>query len=242
MKREETLALRERWEAVRARLAESIRAAGRTPDAVTLIAVSKLHAAEEMACVAALGQVDFGENYVQEACAKQEELALRPECAAMRWHFIGHLQSRKAAQVAGRFALVHTVDSRKLAETLDKHAAALGVVQPVLIQVNIGAEAQKSGVMAADLPALAEAVQTLPHLELQGLMCLPPVFDNGPLARPHFAHLRELRDGLRPLTGLPLPHLSMGMSGDFEEAVLEGATLVRVGTDIFGPRPPKAMA
>ena len=238
--------LLERYGLVLDRLNSACAAAGRPRQDVTLIAVSKLHPAGDVAAVAAAGQVDFGENYVQEALQKREDLAADAGSAALaagiRWHMIGHVQSRKAAQVAGRFALVHTVDSRKLAETLDKHAAALGVVQPVLIQVNIGAEAQKSGVMAADLPALAEAVQTLPHLELQGLMCLPPVFDNGPLARPHFAHLRELRDGLRPLTGLPLPHLSMGMSGDFEEAVLEGATLVRVGTDIFGPRPPKAMA
>lgn len=235
-------ALRRRWESVRERLAGSLRRAGRAPQDVALIAVSKLHSAGEVAAVAAMGQVDFGENYVQEACGKQEELALHPACRAMRWHFIGHLQSRKAAQVAGRFALVHTVDSRRLAEALEKRAAALRTVQPVLIQVNIGAEPQKSGVMEDGLPALAEAVCALPHLDLQGLMCLPPVFDNGPLARPHFARLRELRDALRPLTGLPLPHLSMGMSGDFEEAVLEGATLIRVGTDIFGPRPPKTLA
>lgn len=236
MNNDDTLALRERWERVRARLAESIRLAGRSSEEVTLIAVSKLHSADAMAYVAGLGQVDFGENYVQEACAKQEALALSPVYAHMHWHFIGHLQSRKAAHIVGRFALIHTVDSLNLAEKLNKHAVAMNVRQDVLIQVNIGAEAQKSGVNAADLPALAEAICALPYVRLQGLMCLPPVFDNGPLARPHFAHLRELRDSLRSVTGLPLPHLSMGMSGDFEEAVLEGSTLVRVGTDIFGPR------
>lgn len=231
--------LHERWLSVKERLDTAIATAGRKASDVTLVAVSKLHDAADIAALAALGQVDFGENYVQEACGKQQELALDPACQQVRWHFIGHVQSRKAAQVGGAFALVHTVDSAKLAQALEKHCAAANARQAVLIQVNIGAEEQKSGVMAAGLPALAEQVLACPHLDLQGLMCLPPVFDNGALARPYFAQLRALRDDLSVRLALPLPHLSMGMSGDFAEAVLEGATLVRIGTDIFGARPPK---
>ena len=234
---EDAAALRERWERLRGRLAAAVRAAGRAEGDVTLIAVSKLHPAEGIACLAACGQVDFGENYVQEACAKQAELSGNPECAAVRWHCIGHVQSRKARDVAGRFALIHSLDSLKLAAGLERHLETSGARQPVLIQVNIGGEVQKSGVAVEDLPALAEGVMALPHLELQGLMCLPPVFDDGPAARPHFARLRGLRDELELRLGCALPHLSMGMSGDFEEAVAEGATLVRIGTDIFGPRP-----
>ena len=156
---------------------------------------------------------------------------------------IGHVQSRKAAQVAGAFALVHTLDSVKLADALEKRAAALGVVQPVLCEINVGEEPQKAGIMADALPELAEHVLAhCPHLEMQGLMCLPPVFDAGEAARPYFARLYRLREDMRARTGLPLPHLSMGMSGDFAAAVAEGATLVRIGTDIFGPRPPKVPA
>lgn len=229
-------ALRRRWEAVRERLNAAVRAAGRDPAEVTLVAVSKLHPAEAIAVLAAAGQKDFGENYVQEALAKQETLAADPACADICWHCIGHVQSRKAKDVAGRFALVHTVDSLKLARELEKRQAPAGTRQAVCIQVNVGEETQKSGVSIKDLPALAEEVMGCPHLELQGLMCLPPVFDAGMAARPHFALLRELRDELRVRLGLPLPHLSMGMSGDYEAAVLEGATLVRIGTDIFGVR------
>ncbi|MDD2967259.1 MAG: YggS family pyridoxal phosphate-dependent enzyme [Desulfovibrionaceae bacterium] len=233
--------LHERWQSVKERLASAVAASGRHPSEITLVAVSKLHEAADIATLAALGQVDFGENYVQEACAKQQDLLLNPACQQVRWHFIGHVQSRKAAQVGGAFALVHTVDSAKLAQALEKQCLAVNKRQPVLIQVNIGAEEQKSGVMAAALPALAEQVLACPHLDLQGLMCLPPVFDNGALARPYFAQLRALRDDLSTRLAMPLPHLSMGMSGDFAEAVLEGATLVRIGTDIFGARPPKKL-
>lgn len=239
LSKEDAAALRARWQGVRGRLADALRAAGRAEGEVTLVAVSKLHPAEDMACLAAAGQVDFGENYVQEARAKQEELSGDPACAAIRWHCIGHVQSRKARDVAGRFALIHSLDSLKLAAGLEKHLENSDVRQPVLIQVNIGGEAQKSGVAVAELPALAEGIMLLPHLELRGLMCLPPVFDDGPAARPHFAHLRRLREDLETRLGRALPHLSMGMSGDFAEAVAEGATLVRIGTDIFGPRPPR---
>ena len=233
-------ALCARYEAVLERLDKAIAAAGRQRNEVTLVAVSKLHPAEAVAAVAAAGQVDFGENYVQEALQKRQDLAGDVGCASIRWHMIGHVQSRKAAQVAGAFALVHTLDSRKLADGMERRLVALEARQPVLFEINVGDEPQKSGIAAADLPALADYVlEHCPHLDVQGLMCLPPVFDAGDAARPYFARLRALREELRQRTGLALPHLSMGMSGDFPAAVLEGATLVRIGTDIFGPRPPR---
>lgn len=231
--------LRERWQDVCTRLQDAARASGRSAADIQLIAVSKLHPAAAIACVAACGQRDFGENYVQEALAKQDELASHPDCGQIRWHCIGHVQSRKAAQVAGRFVLVHSLDSAKLALAMEKHLAQHEQQQNVLIQVNVGNEPQKSGLAETELVPLAEQLMGMPHLHLQGLMCIPPMFDNGPAARPYFARLRELRDALRPRLGLPLPHLSMGMSGDFVEAIAEGASLVRIGTDIFGARPPK---
>ena len=238
--------LGERYEKVMERLDRAVQAAGRKREEITLIAVSKLHPAQMVAEVAALGHVDFGENYVQEALEKRETLEnMLPleRSAALRWHMIGHVQSRKAAQVAGHFDLVHTLDSERLAQALEKRCAQAGVQQRVLIEVNVGEESQKSGVDRKNLSALADYVQaSCPHLELQGLMCIPPVFDAGEAARPYFALLRTLAEKLRSEAGLSLPHLSMGMSGDFEWAVMEGATFVRVGTDIFGPRPPKKTA
>lgn len=237
--------LQERWQQVCQRLQEAARSSGRDRADICLVAVSKLHSAQAVADVAACGQQDFGENYVQEALAKQDALREHPACQAVRWHCIGHVQSRKAPQVVGRFVLVHSLDSLSLANGLNKCLAqateqdTVMHTQDVLLQVNVGNEPQKSGVDEAELPAFAEQVLALPHLRIQGLMCIPPMFDDGPAARPYFARLREVRDALRPRLGLPLPHLSMGMSGDFVEAVAEGATLVRIGTDIFGSRPPK---
>lgn len=232
-------ALAARYATVCRRLQEAVRKAGRDRDEVTLVAVSKYHPAEAVAAVAALGQRDFGENYVQEALQKQAALA----GAGLRWHCIGHVQSKKAKDVAGRFTLIHTVDTLKLAQNLHKNMCrpeddgACVTPQDVLLQVNIGDEAQKSGVSGDDVARLAEGVMGLQGLRLCGLMCLPPFFDDGEAARPFFAALRRQRDDLENRLGITLPHLSMGMSGDFEQAVEEGATIVRVGTDIFGPRP-----
>nr|GBO97271.1 hypothetical protein YggS [Nitratidesulfovibrio sp. HK-II] len=252
-------ALLDRRAAVRARVDAAARAAGRDPAGIILVAVSKYHPAASVAALVAAGQRDFGENYVQEALRKQAEVAdmtgkapsvvFSPEQGdGPRWHFIGHLQSNKAKDVVGRFALIHTVDSDALARKLDQRLAGMPAqgadgappVQDILLQVNIGDEAQKSGVDPDDLPALAEAVLALPRLRLLGLMCMPPIFDDGEASRPYFARLRELRDALAARVGLPLPHLSMGMSHDAEVAVAEGATIVRVGTDIFGRRPVRA--
>ena len=224
----------ERLRGVRERMAAAARRSGRAADAVRLVAVSKFHPAVAVAAAAACGQRVFGENYVQEALAKQDQL----RDSDLEWHSIGHVQSNKAGDVAGRFALIHALDSLKLAGALNRRMTQMRRAQDVLIQVNIGAEPQKAGVLPADLPGLAEAVAALPGLRLRGLMCLPPFFDDAEAARPFFVRLRELRDGLRSRLDLELPELSMGMSGDFEQAVEEGATLVRVGTTLFGPRPP----
>ncbi|EGB15939.1 alanine racemase domain protein [Pseudodesulfovibrio mercurii] len=227
--------LAERAAEVREALAVAAGQAGRAAEDVTLVAVSKLHPASDIRDLAETGQTEFGENYVQEALDKQNELA----GLNVNWHFIGGLQSNKAKYVAGKFALVHSVDSSKLAQALHKKAVSLDVVQDILIQVNIAGETQKSGITVESLPELAEAVLGMEGLRLVGLMTMPPFFDEPERARPVFARLRELRDGLEPRLGVSLPHLSMGMTGDFVPAVQEGATLVRIGTRIFGARPPR---
>ena len=233
--------LLQRYTHVLQRLQKACDAAGRRRSEVTLIAVSKLHSARAVACCANAGQVDFGENYVQEALIKRDILesfpCIKSDIDRIRWHMIGHVQSRKARLVVGAFCLVHTLDSRKLADAMERRARELDTLQPVLFEVNVGEEIQKSGVLPCDLPKLADYVlEHCPHLEVRGLMCLPPVFDAGDAARPHFSRLRGLRDALQQHCGLPLRELSMGMSGDFAGAVAEGATMVRIGTDIFGPR------
>lgn len=227
--------LAERTQQVKEALAEAARAAGRKTEDVSLVAVSKLHPASDIRALAETGQVDFGENYVQEALGKQEELA----DLDVRWHFIGGLQSNKAKFVAGNFALVHSVDSRKLANTLSNKALARETVQDMLLQVNIAGEEQKSGISVESLPELADAVMEMDGVRLCGLMTMPPFFDEPERARPVFARLRQLRDELEGRLGISLPHLSMGMTGDFVPAVEEGATLVRIGTRIFGARPPR---
>lgn len=228
--------LRERWLAVRDGLESAIRAAGRASDEVLLVAVSKFHPADAIRELAALGQRDFGENYMQEARAKQAELAKSPFCPDVRWHAIGALQTNKARDAAGHFVLVHSVDSLKLAEALARRMPE-GRRQDILLQVNVGEEPQKAGVSPSGLAQLAEQVENVEGVRLIGLMCLPPRCGEGEAARPWFVRMRELRDSLEPRLGRRLPHLSMGMSGDYRQAVEEGATLVRVGTDIFGPRP-----
>lgn len=219
----------------KAALADAVRSAGRTAEDVTLVAVSKLHPASDIRALAEVGHVDFGENYVQEAMDKREELA----DLDIKLHFIGGLQSNKAKFVAGNFTLVHSVDSRKLAQALHKKAESLDIVQDILIQVNIAGETQKSGITEDSLPQLAEEVMDMGGVRLVGLMTMPPFFDEPERARPVFSRLRQLRDGLEKQLGTQLPHLSMGMTGDFVPAVQEGATMVRIGTRIFGARPPR---
>ncbi|MEF2231218.1 MAG: YggS family pyridoxal phosphate-dependent enzyme, partial [Pseudodesulfovibrio sp.] len=212
--------LAERRDEVLEALALAAGRAGRSPGDITLVAVSKLHPASDIRDLAESGQVDFGESYVQEAEGKQAALADLP----VRWHFIGGLQSNKARFVAGSFSLVHSVDSSKLAQSLHKKATSLGVVQDILIQVNIAGESQKSGITVENLPRLAEEVMAAQGVRLVGLMTLPPFFDDPERARPVFARLRELKAALERRLGVALPHLSMGMTGDFVPAVEEGAT------------------
>ena len=231
MNEQEQAALCERYRLVCARLEDAARGSGRDPDEVILLAVSKFHDAAAIRVLAARGQRRFGENYVQEARTKQADLA----DLDLEWHAIGHIQTNKAKDVAGRFAMIHTVDSPRLAEALSRRLPEGAAPQPVLIQINLGGEPQKAGIAPGEAPALAEAVAAMPGLDLRGLMCLPPVTAPGE-ARPFFAALRRLRDELAARLGQALPCLSMGMSGDFAEAVAEGSTLVRIGTDIFGPR------
>ncbi len=196
------------------------------PATVTLIAVSKTHPPEAIRAAHAAGQRDFGENYAQEWRAKADALS---DLRDLVWHFIGGLQTNKVKLVAGRVGWVHTVDRPSLAQELSRRSAALGATLRVLLEVNVAGEASKAGCAPADVGRLAEQVSRLPGLELRGLMCIPPAAGD---PRPHFAALRALRDGL----GLALPDLSMGMSGDYRIAIEEGATLVRVGTAIFGAR------
>ena len=228
-----------RLDAVKARMAKACDRAGRDPDSVRLVAVSKFHPASDILALAEAGQRDFAESYVQEALAKQDQLVGQD----ILWHFVGGLQTKKARAVAGRFVLVHSLDTEKLAVELARRSADQGLLQSVLIEVNLGEE-QKAGVDEAELADLAGQVLALREdgvgLDLQGLMCLPPMFDAPEEARPYFAHLRKLRDELSASLGAPLPQLSMGMTGDFEAAIEEGATIIRVGTSIFGPRPRKA--
>ena len=239
---------------IQERLTAAAQKSGRRAGEITLIAVSKTHPAEAVIAAACLGQKVFGESYVQEALLKIEQVKMATQPfgdlkKALNWHFIGHLQSRKAKDVIGKFQLIHTVDSLKLAQALQNKLEQQvlagdcvdNLTQEVLIQVNIASEPQKSGVSQVELPALVEQVIGMPRLKLKGLMCIPP-FDRKPEdARPYFARLRQLRNELETSfasTGTPcFPHLSMGMSQDFEIAIEEGATLVRVGTDIFGSRP-----
>ena len=217
---------------VRERIARACAQVGRDPAGVTLVAVSKFHPPEAVAALRACGQRIFGESYVQEALPKMVALAH----ADIQWHFIGRLQKNKARFAVGRFALIHTVDSVELAQTLQKRALAAGIVQPVLLQVNVDDEPQKAGVSETGAPELAEAVGGMANLDLRGLMVLPRALDDPQAARPAFAALRILRDALAERLGRAWPVLSMGMSGDLEPAIEEGATHVRVGTDLFGPR------
>jgi pyridoxal phosphate enzyme (YggS family) len=205
---------------------------GRAPEEVALVAVSKTFPVEAVRLAAQAGQIDFGENRVQEALPKIDALGV----AGVRWHLIGHLQSNKANAVVGRFALIHSVDSVHLIQALEKRAAALGVRQAILFQVNVSGEASKSGAAPGELPGLVDAMAAAPHLECQGLMTIPPWDADAEAARPHFARLRELLATLPTTDNIHPRHLSMGMSGDFEAAIAEGATLARVGSAIFGRR------
>ena len=221
---------------IRERIARSAARAGRAAEDITLVAVSKTFPPEAIRSAFELGLRHFGENRVQERESKQAAVA----DLDATWHLIGHLQSNKARRAASLFNRVDSVDSLALAQKLDAAAASEAKRLQVLIEVHQGGEETKSGVPEADLPALAENIVRLQNLELLGLMTIPPYFDKPEQVRPYFQKLRTLRDQVCLQIGMPLNALSMGMSHDFEIAIEEGATEIRVGTALFGQRSKKA--
>ena len=224
----------DRLAGIRGRIETAARLAGRDPSSVLLVAVSKTFPVEAVRDAYAAGQRDFGENRVQEGLQK---LSTSTDLD-IRWHLLGHLQTNKARRAAPAFAMIQSVDSVELLEKLDRAAADAGHAPELLVQVDLAQEATKFGAPVADVPRILEAAAACQAARVVGLMTLPPVPDTPEDARPWFRRLRELRDGWQA-SGVPaamLRELSMGMSGDFEVAVQEGATLVRVGTAIFGSR------
>jgi PLP dependent protein len=229
-----TTSIRENLVQLQERISTAALRAGRSAEEITLIGVSKTHPAEAIREAYEAGLRHFGENRVQEWEGKQGGI----QGLNATWHLIGHLQSNKAARAAKLFHAIDSVDDFSLAQRLDRARSESGVTEKmrVLIEVHIAEEETKTGVDVKELPALAEKIVVLPMLELAGLMCIPPFAENPEDARPHFRRLRELRDELVKQLGRGLPVLSMGMSHDFEVAIEEGATEVRVGTALFGTR------
>ncbi|HSB12511.1 MAG TPA: YggS family pyridoxal phosphate-dependent enzyme [Blastocatellia bacterium] len=225
--------IRERLARVRERIERAAQRAGRDPEEITLITVSKTIDPITVQQAVDAGVGDLGENRVQEAAAKVGRIT-----GDVRWHLIGHLQSNKARLAVETFAVIHTIDSVELAQRLDRIAGEIGRRPVVLIQVDLGHEPAKSGADESELPRVIDALDSARHLDFRGLMTLPPFFDSPETTRPFFVRLRELSEALnrsrRP--DRRLTELSMGMSNDFEVAIEEGATMVRVGTAIFGSR------
>jgi PLP dependent protein len=217
--------LKEKLDRVESRIARAAAQAGRKRSDIQLVAVTKKFPASVIRDAYELGLREFGENYLQEFDAKRAEL---PDCPGARYHFIGHLQSNKTKKAAEIFQVIHTVDSAKIARRLNDEVAAPGI--QVLIEVKLSTEPAKAGAAPGEVPALVEAIRGCPHLRLLGLMTMPPWSEDAERSRPYFARLRDLvgQNGLQ--------HLSMGMSHDLEVAIEEGATIVRVGTALFGPR------
>ncbi len=227
--------IKDNLKAIHERIAEAANKADRQADEITLIAVSKRKSVEMIKEAIEAGQHYFGENYLQEA--KEKISALQDDQA--HFHFIGSLQSNKAKDAATLCDMIHTVDRLKLAKELNKHAKATGKILKVLIQVNVGREEQKSGVLPEDAEAVAKQIKELTNLEIRGLMTMPPYRENPEDVRPYFIELKKLGEELQNKGLIARNHkleLSMGMSGDFEVAIEEGATMVRVGTAIFGAR------
>jgi pyridoxal phosphate enzyme (YggS family) len=216
---------------VRDQIAAAARKSGRAPDEVELVAVSKTHPAEKVQAAVEAGQVLFGESRVQEARAKIPLLPSR-----LRWHFIGHLQKNKIRHALPLFELFHGIDSLALAEDMQRIAEEEGMQPRILLEVNVAGEASKHGFAPEKLRRDLETILSLGRLTIEGLMTIPPLAPEAEMSRPYFVALRELRDALETEFRVKLPRLSMGMSGDFEIAIEEGATLVRVGTAIFGAR------
>ena len=219
--------------AVEESVAAAAIAAGRTPQAITLLAVSKTRAAEDVALAVRAGATDLGENYVQELTDKHQALA----DLDVNWHFIGHLQRNKVRAIVPFCALIHVVDSVRLADEIEARAAAIGRLQPVLLQVDLAGEETKYGCPEVQVPELAAHLAGLAHAQWQGLMTIPPLGDAAEASRPYYHRLRQWRDRLaEDFPAQDLRHLSMGMSNDYAVAIKEGATIVRIGTAVFGPR------
>lgn len=219
---------------VRYRMAQAAKAAGRSPEEVQLCAVCKTRDNDTVRQSAQLPVDFFGENHMQELVAhSQAEAYLGKPC-----HFIGHLQTNKVKKVVGQATVIQSVDSLRLLEAIEKEATRQDIVQEIFLELNIGEEATKTGAAAEELWPLMEAAAPMNHVRVTGLMAIPPAFDNGPESRRYFAMLRRLQEQAREkgYTNAPMTQLSMGMSGSFEAAILEGATIVRVGTGIYGPR------
>jgi hypothetical protein len=226
--------MQDRLKAIKERIALAAKRSGRDASDIKLVAVSKTMPAESLLRAIDCGLTLFGENYIQEAREKVNALYAHP----VSWHFIGHLQSNKAKYAVKMFDLIHSVDSLKLAREIDKQAGKIEKIQNVLVQVNIAEETSKSGVPADEAPKLIKEMGQLEHIAIKGLMTMPPYFNAPDKVQPYFAALRELRDQIQSLAipGISMAELSMGMTGDFEAAIQEGATLVRIGTAIFGER------
>jgi PLP dependent protein len=226
--------IKENLDQIRAEISDTAIAASRKPEDILLIAVSKKKPIADIMAAIKAGVEHFGENYIQEAVEKIETIGRDKAC----WHFIGHLQSNKAKLAVKYFDYIQTVDSLKLAKEINKHAKEMNKTLKILIQLNIAHEDSKSGIDATEVLNLAEQMNALDNLSVQGLMCMPPFFDDPELARPYFEKLAQLRHKImdKGFERISMNHLSMGMSNDFKVAVQEGATMVRVGTSIFGKR------
>jgi hypothetical protein len=226
------VSLAENLEKIQQRIRAACDRCDREPNSVTLLAVTKSQPPETVRAAADLGLTLFGENKVQEAKAK---IPLCP--GRLRWHFIGHLQSNKCRDAVELFEMVQSVDSLSLAQEISKRADQAAKTMPVLLEVNVAGETSKFGYQPEQLRAELGKINALPRIEIHGLMTVPPWSAEPEKTRPHFRRLRELKLECEQILGAPLPHLSMGMSGDFDVAIEEGATMVRIGTALFGPRP-----
>jgi pyridoxal phosphate enzyme (YggS family) len=227
------MAISENLAHINERIRAAAERAGRDPASVRLVAVSKTRPAADILAAFQAGQTVFGENYIQELVPKLAEVG-----EAVQWHVIGHLQSNKVKYIAGQVALIHSVDRLSLAQEIDRQWGRLGRVCDILIQVNVSGELTKSGTSEEGAIQLVRECALLPNVRVMGLMTMPPFFDDPEAARPYFAALKRLSEAVAAerIAGVEMAELSMGMSGDFEAAIQEGATLVRIGTAIFGGR------
>lgn len=226
------MTVKDRYEIVLENIKKACERSGRNPEDITLISVTKTHGAELINEAIDAGAKDIGENKAQELCNKYDDV--KP----VRWHFIGHLQTNKVKTIVDKVVMIHSVDSDKLASEIDKRAKSSGVVMDILVEINIGMEDSKSGATEEEARDLIKKIRDeYQNLRVRGLMCVPPITDNPENSRKYFKKLKDIFDSIKELSGDEnFDTLSMGMSGDYEVAIEEGATVVRVGTAIFGAR------